>query len=186
LPLLPKDKAIKEVTQEKFEAFLHWLSPEKDKAGEEYERLRFRLTTFFAARNCRFPEDLADETINRVIIKSNELTIENKLAFCYGTAKNVFLESLRKEKNHINIDDIEIAAKPVEPQFADKCLEKCLGKLSTENRTLIIDYFSESKSAKITLREKISETLGITQTNLRMKVVRIKQKLKKCLIECSA
>jgi DNA-directed RNA polymerase specialized sigma24 family protein len=182
---LPEVKAKKEITQDKFKAFLHWLSPEKDKAGEEYERLRFRLTTFFATRNCRFPEDLADETINRVIIKTVEIAVENKLAFFYGVAKNVFLESLRKEKNHVNIDDIEIAAKPVEPKFADKCLDKCLSELSLENRTLIIDYFSESKSAKITLREKISDKLGITQTNLRMKIVRIKQKLKKCLVECA-
>jgi DNA-directed RNA polymerase specialized sigma24 family protein len=183
---LPEVKATKEVTREKFDAFLRWLSVDENAAGEEYERLRFRLTTFFATRNCRFPEDLADETINRVIIKTVEIAVENKLAFCYGVAKNVFLESLRKEKNHVNIDDIEIAAKPVEPKFADKCLDKCLSELSLENRTLIIDYFSESKSAKITLREKISDKLGITQTNLRMKVVRIKQKLKKCLVECSA
>lgn len=183
---MPKIKATKEVTQDKFDAFLRWLSSEEDKAGEAYERLRFRLTTFFSARNCRFPEDLADETINRVIIKTVEQTIENKLAFCYGVAKNVFLESLRKEKNHVNIDDIDIVAKPSESQFADNCLEKCLGELSTENRTLIIDYFSENKAAKITLREKLSNTLGITQTNLRMKVVRIKQQLKKCLIKCSA
>jgi DNA-directed RNA polymerase specialized sigma24 family protein len=183
---LPEIKATKEVTREKFDAFLRWLSVDENAAGEEYERLRFRLTTFFATRNCRFPEDLADETINRVIIKTVEITVENKLAFCYGVAKNVFLESLRKEKNHVNIDDIEIAAKPVKPKFADKCLDKCLSELSLENRTLIIDYFSESKSAKITLREKISDKLGITQTNLRMKVVRIKQKLKKCLVECAA
>jgi DNA-directed RNA polymerase specialized sigma24 family protein len=183
---LSETKATKEVTQEKFDAFLNRLNVDKNKAGEEYERLRFRLTTFFATRNCRFPEELADETINRVIIKTAEITVENKLAFCYGVAKNVFLESLRKEKHHINIDDIEIAAKPLEQKFADKCLDKCLSELSFENRALIIDYFSESKSAKITLREKISDKLGITQTNLRMKIVRIKQKLKKCLIECTA
>jgi DNA-directed RNA polymerase specialized sigma24 family protein len=183
---LPEIKATNEVTREKFETFLRWLSVDENAAGEEYERLRFRLTTYFATRNCQFPEDLADETINRVIIKTSEKPIENKLAFCYGVAKNVFLESLRKEKTHVNIDDIDIAAKPVEPKFADKCLDKCLAELSIENRTLIIDYFSENKSAKITLREKISNNLGITQTNLRMKVVRIKQKLKSCLVECSA
>ncbi len=179
-------KATKEVTQEKFEAFLNWLSVDSDKAGDEYERLRFRLTTYFAGRNCRFPEDLADETINRVTLKLSDQIIENKLAYCYGVAKNVFLESLRKEKTHVNIDDIDIAAKLPEPQFESKCLDKCLNELSTENRTLIIDYFSENKSAKITLREKLSDKLGITQTNLRMKVVRIKQKLKVCLIECVA
>jgi DNA-directed RNA polymerase specialized sigma24 family protein len=185
LSVLQKIKTTKEVTRESFEAFLRWLCPKED-GGAEYERLRFRLTTFFAARNCRFPEDLADETINRVIVKINEQTVEKKLAFCYGVAKNVFLESLRKEKNHVNIDDLEIAAKPLEPQFESECLEKCLSELSIENRTLIIDYFSENKTAKITLREKLSENLGITQTNLRMKIVRIKQKLKNCLVECSA
>ena len=62
----------KEVTREKFANFLDWLSPEHEKAGEEYERLRFRLCTFFGQRRCGFADELADETINRVILKVSE------------------------------------------------------------------------------------------------------------------
>ncbi len=175
----------KELTQEKFAKFLNWLNPDLLIAGEEYERLRFRLTTFFSHRNCRFADELADETINRVTLKIHETIIENKLAFCYGVAKNVFLESLRKEKDFLNIDDVQIAEKKEESSFDSDCLDKCLGELSNENRTLILDYFSENKSAKISLRERLSESLGITQTNLRMKIVRIKKILKVCLMECS-
>src|SRR5919206_345066 len=102
----------KEVTQEKFAGFLEWLSPVGADAGEEYERLRFRLCTFFSQRRCRFPEELADETINRVILKIGEETIENRLAYFYGVAKNVYRESLRKERDHLDVDELRLAAPP--------------------------------------------------------------------------
>lgn len=176
----------KEVTTEKFKNFLAWLSPDGDSsAGEEYERLRFRLCTFFSQRHCRFSDELADETINRVILKISEENIENKLAYCYGVAKNVYRESLRKELNHLDIDEIPLAAKaPAEQSFSGECLDKCLAELSPESRNLILDYFSEVKQAKIELHRRISERLEMTQTALRMRVKRIKQKLKICVQEC--
>jgi DNA-directed RNA polymerase specialized sigma24 family protein len=178
-------KVNKEVTREKFANFLAWLSPEGDNAGEEYERLRFRLCTFFSQRHCSFPDELADETINRVILKSSEEKIENKLAYCYGVAKNVYRESLRKERNHLNVDEIQIAAKaPAEQSFSRECLDKCLAELSPESRNLILDYFSEVKLAKVELHRRISDSLEMTQTALRMRVMRIKQKLKICVQEC--
>jgi DNA-directed RNA polymerase specialized sigma24 family protein len=175
----------KEVTREKFASFLEWLSPDRDSAGEEYERLRFRLCTFFSQRRCSFADELADETINRVILKSSEEKIENKLAYCYGVAKNVFRESLRKERTHLDVDDITIAAKePEEHSFSNECLDKCLAQLSPESRKLLLEYFSEAKQAKIELHRRISESLHLTQTALRMKVMRTKQKLKTCVQEC--
>lgn len=178
-------KADKEVTREKFANFLAWLSPQGESAGEEYERLRFRLCTFFSQRQCKFPDELADETINRVILKSAAEIIENKLAYCYGVAKNVYRESLRKERNHLDIDEVQLAAKaPEEQSFSRECLDKCLAELSPENRNLVLDYFSEVKLAKIELHKRISEKLEMTQTALRMRVMRIKQKLKICVQEC--
>jgi DNA-directed RNA polymerase specialized sigma24 family protein len=175
----------KEVTRERFEGFLDWLSPERDRAGEEYERLRFRLCTFFSQRQCGFADELADETINRVILKSSEEQIENKIAYCYGVARNVYRESLRKDRPHLDIDEVTIAAKaPEEPSFSRECLDKCLETLSPDNRNLLLDYFSEAKLAKIELHRRISETLQTTQTALRMRVMRTKQKLKICVQEC--
>ena len=182
---LPDTRANKEVTSEKFASFLAWLSPDRESAGEEYERLRFRLCTFFAQRQCRFADELADETINRVILKVSEEQIENKIAYCYGVAKNVYRESLRKERTHLDIDDVVVAAKaPEEPKFSDECLDKCLEKLSPESRELVLEYFSEAKLAKIELHRRISESLQMTQTALRMRVMRIKQKLTICVREC--
>jgi DNA-directed RNA polymerase specialized sigma24 family protein len=180
-----ESKAHKEVTPEKFAHFLAWLSPHEDSAGEEYERLRFRLCTFFSQRHCLFSDELADETINRVILKSSEEKVDNKLAYCYGVARNVYRESLRKERTHVNLDEVSIAAKaPAEPTLSRECLDKCLAELSQESRNLILDYFSEVKLAKIELHRRISEKLQMTQTGLRMRVMRIKQKLKICVQEC--
>jgi DNA-directed RNA polymerase specialized sigma24 family protein len=184
-PQLTASKVKKEVTRERFEGFLDWLSPDRDRAGEEYERLRFRLCTFFSQRQCSFADELADETINRVILKSSEERIEHKMAYCYGVARNVYRESLRKERPLLDIDDVTVAAKvPEEPSFSRECLDKCLEKLSPDNRSLLLDYFSEARQAKVELHRRISETLQTTQTALRMRVMRTKLKLKICVQEC--
>jgi DNA-directed RNA polymerase specialized sigma24 family protein len=184
---MPDAKTKKELTPQKFSTFLEWLNPDSDRAGEEYERLRFRLCTFFSQRRCSFADELADETINRVILKSSEEKIENKLAYCYGVAKNVFHESLRKERIHLDIDEVTIAAKaPEEQSFSSECLDKCLEKLPPESKTLLLEYFSEAKMAKIQLHRRISEGLKTTQTALRMRVMRTKEKLKVCVQECMA
>ncbi len=181
----PDTKVKKELTREKFESFLKWLSPDGERTGEVYERLRFRLCTFFSQRRCRFSDELADETINRVILRISEEEIENKLAYCYGVAKNVFRESLRKERNHLDVDEVIVAAKsPEEPGFSRECLDKCLAELSPESRNLILEYFSEIKLAKIELHRRLAESLEMTQTALRMRVMRIKQRLKICVQEC--
>jgi DNA-directed RNA polymerase specialized sigma24 family protein len=182
---LPDTRTKREVTREKFASFLEWLSPDQNSAGEEYERLRWRLFTFFSTRRCSFADELADATINRVILKVGEEKIENKLAYCYGVARNVYRESLRKERTHLQIDDLKIAAKaPEEPSVSNECLDKCLEKLSPENRDLVLEYFSETKLAKIELHRRISESLKMSQTALRMRVMRIKQKLGICVREC--
>jgi RNA polymerase sigma factor (sigma-70 family) len=182
---LPDTTTKKEVTREKFASFLEWLNPDRDIAGDEYERLRFRLCTFFSQRQCGFADELADETINRVILKSSEEKIENKIAYCYGVAKNVYRESLRKQRIHVDIDDVTITAKaPEEPSFSSECLDQCLEKLPPDSRNLLLEYFSEAKLAKIKLHRRISESLETTQTALRMRVMRTKQKLKVCVQEC--
>ena len=184
---MPDAKTKKELTREKFGSFLAWLSPDRETAGEEYERLRFRLFTFFSLRRCTLADELADETINRVILKSAEETIQNKLAYCYGVARNVYREWLRRERPQVDIDEVNIAAASAEePSFSRECLDKCLAELSPETRDLVLDYFSEAKLAKIQLHRRISESLETSQTALRMRVMRIKRKLKICVHHCMA
>ena len=178
--------ANKELTAENFANFLVWLSPNRDAAGEAYERLRFRLSKFFSQRNCNLADELADETINRVILKVGSEPIENKMGYCYGVAKNVFLESLRKTRPQVDLDEVTLAAPEPEeePQISHECLDKCLANLPSDSRNLLLDYFSEAKRRKIELHRRISQTLQMSQTALRMRVMRTKQKLKLCVEQC--
>src|SRR5512139_2426939 len=57
------------LSPELFDSFLAWLHPDREQAGRRYEGIRLRLIKIFTCRGCSCPEDLADETINRVIVK---------------------------------------------------------------------------------------------------------------------
>ena len=76
--------------------FLAGLDPDSDRAGEKYESLRLTLMKFFDWRGAHFPEELADETINRVIRKIDEgETIRDLPTYCHGVARLVLLEKLK-------------------------------------------------------------------------------------------
>lgn len=177
-----------DVTRENFDIFLRWLNPQVEKAGDEYERLRFRLITFFSSRRCLYADELADVTINRTIKKISQLnaeTIDNKSAYVYSIAKYVYLESLRKEKTFLELEEKHFVANPPEEtNFSGKCLDSCLGKLDFDQRKFILEYFSESKAQKIALHKKTAESLEVSPTALRMKASRIKQKLAVCVKDC--
>jgi DNA-directed RNA polymerase specialized sigma24 family protein len=60
------------LTRESFEILLAQLDPDRERAGELYESIRRRLIRLFEWRGCACPEDLADETFNRVARKLAE------------------------------------------------------------------------------------------------------------------
>ena len=62
-----------QLSQATFDRLLHWLDPEPTQAGAKYERIRHKLVKIFVYRGSNIPEDLADETINRVA-ERNEIS----------------------------------------------------------------------------------------------------------------
>ncbi|HKP37054.1 MAG TPA: hypothetical protein VJT71_09355, partial [Pyrinomonadaceae bacterium] len=66
---MPPRRKIHVLAQEDFDRLLAWLDADRERAGVIYEKIRWRLITIFAARNCVTPEDLADETLDRVARK---------------------------------------------------------------------------------------------------------------------
>ena len=86
----------KTLTSEMLERLLHWLAPERERAAERYQTLQWRLILFFQQNNCHIPDELADETMDRVARRLAEG--ENVLAdnYCFGVAKRVLQEYWRK------------------------------------------------------------------------------------------
>lgn len=84
-----------------FDRLLGWLDPNPERAGELYEKIRWRLIAILAARGCRVPEELADETIDRVArrVRDIEATyVGNKSLYFLGVMNNVHHEYLKRPR----------------------------------------------------------------------------------------
>lgn len=171
------------LTQEDFDRLLAWLDPERDKAGQKYEMIRLRLVKIFTCWGCHEAEDLADETINRVTTKVNDIAegYEGDPAlYFYGVAHKVHLEYLRrKPPPAAPLSDIQ---NDIEQEY--ECLERCMEQLSTDQRELILQYYREDKRAKIELRKKLAQRLGIALNALRIRVHKIREILQRCVQRC--
>lgn len=129
-------------------------------------------------------EELADEAINRVVNKIETLEDTysgDPAAYFLGVAQKLILEQL-KQKNREAALEMDIPAP--RPSTDDPCLQVCLEAIQPESRWLILEYYQETKQDKIDNRKVLASRLNITPSALRMRVSRIREDLKKCILEC--
>jgi hypothetical protein len=60
------------LTPNAWSRLLAWLDQGLDSSGERYLEMRRRLVQYFDRRNCVHPDDLADETLNRIARRLEE------------------------------------------------------------------------------------------------------------------
>ena len=172
------------LTQGSFDALLAWLDPNRELAGRKYEDIRTRLIKIFSCRGCCEPEDLADETINRVTNKLKDIEssfIGEQARYFYGVANKVHLEYLRK-KPAPTLPPPTHDPDAIEREY--NCLEKCMQRLTSDNRELVLQYYQEEKQAKIDHRKRLAEQLGIALNALRIRAHRIRASLHECVRNC--
>jgi len=172
------------LTQESFTALLAWLDSDRDAAGKKYEDIRRRLIKIFACRGCSESEDMADESINRVIIRLKDIVetfTGDPALYFYGVANKVHQEYLRRRP--IPVPPVVIdESEDLEREHA--CLEKCIESLTPDNRQLVIQYYQEEKRAKIEHRKQLADQLGIALNALRIRAHRIRTTLQQCVQTC--
>jgi len=184
MSIRPSPKKEWELTEEAFSRFLTWLHPDPEQAGKKYEDVRRRLIKIFACRGCTCPEDLADETINRVTRRVPEIAetyVGDPALYFYGVAHNVHLEYVRRKP------DPKPPPAPDEQSQSEEqyaCLEQCMDRLPSHSRDLVLVYYQEEKHAKIGLRKQLAARLGIPLNALRIRACRIRMNLHECVVEC--
>lgn len=179
-----------------FHRLLAWLDGGTDTQGERYLEIRDRLVRYFARRNCLRPDDLADETLNRVARRLDEAgTIDAVVPaqYCYIVAKFVLLESFRQRTRESEVidssesnrrdafvrdDSVEVR----ERTFA--CLERCLEKCAPAERQLILDYYRTSTGKASDQRKELAMRLGLTANSLAIRASRIRSRLEDCVRAC--
>ena len=178
------------ITQENFDALLNWLDLNREAAGQKYEKIRQRLIKIFACRGCFEAEELADTTINRVMLKLPQISekyIGEPTLYFYGVADKIYHEWLRQQKTIQKLELTETdnyGVSEPESESEYECLEDCLKNLSTVERELIVNYYKEEKKAKIELRRALAVKLGISISALQVKTCRIRGNLQKCVRNC--
>ena len=173
------------LTQTALDSLLAWLDPDRDTAGAKYETIRTRLIKIFTCRGCSEAEDLADETINRVISKLTEVADSyqgDPALFFYGVAKRVQQEYERKKFKPAV--PLPVATPPDEVDQEYECLEKCMQAIPQNQRELVLQYYQEDKRAKINNRRQLAQKLGIAANALRIRACRIRAGLHQCVEAC--
>lgn len=174
------------LTQEAFDAMLVWLDTDRDRAGKKYEAIRHRLIKIFTCRGCKDAEIMADKTIDRVAKKAPDLAQSysgDPALYFYGVANNVHLEYLRKKQPQA-LPPTLVAQQPDDVEQEYQCLERCMERLPSDNRDLVLQYYSEDKQAKIDHRKLLAGRLGVALGALRLRAFRIRQTLHECVSNC--
>lgn len=187
------------ITSGAFQQLLDWLDEGTDSDGQSYLKMRQRLVAYFDRKNCLTPDDLADETLNRVARRLEEegsIETETPAKYCYIAARFVFLEYLREaDKTTNSLDDVlqqpptnSPAAKAFEEnQLKEKmldCLEQCTTKLEPANRDIIINYYYGAERIKIENRRALAQKLNISVNALSIRACRIRDRLEICVGKC--
>jgi DNA-directed RNA polymerase specialized sigma24 family protein len=179
------------LSEEALARFLNCLDSDFDRAGAKYESLRLVLMKFFDWRGALFPEECADETINRIIRKIDEgETIRDISTYCYGVARLVFLEKLKSaESKRVDLEELSpavlVAPGPEERDERLECFERCLRELPLESRQLILQYYSNEGRAKIDGRRALAQRMSIPLNALRNRAQRIRDRLEGCVEGCT-
>ncbi len=167
-----------------FDDLLDWLGPDP---GQQYEIIRTGLIRIFISKGFDDAEDLADQTIDRVIKKLPEIREGyegEKARYFYGVARNIVHEARRRKE--VTTDNIpeNLTRVPVRSDEYE-CLLKCLELLPREKRELILDYYLYEGADKVEHHRRMAEELDITSGALRTRAHHIRRDLEKCVRQCT-
>lgn len=172
------------LSQEAFDSLLKWLDSDREQAAMKYEEIRKRLIKIFTGRACAEAEDLADETINRVTSKLDDLGTEfegDRGRYFFGVANKVYLEFKRRKSpqpSPFSPPD----SNQIELEF--RCMERCIETLSEDERYLLLQYYGAEGGARVEQRKRLADELGIAPNALRIRAYRIRRCLQDCMEKC--
>jgi DNA-directed RNA polymerase specialized sigma24 family protein len=165
-----------ELSREALDRLLQALEADRNLAGRRYELLRRRLIDLFSWYRCENPEELADETLNRLARRLTEgEAIEKIELYALGIARRLWMEVRRRQQQRVVALRELRAHKPEEEQEMLAAVEKCLAKLPESSRKLIVEYYSGKRTV-------LAADAGVSLNTLRNRALRIRQKLYECVI----
>ena len=175
------------LTQPALDGLLALLDPDRDVAAQQYLRIRRDVVRLFEFRGCSTPDEYADETMNRCARKIAEgEQIRDLKTYSIGVARMLVHEMGRdRSRRECPLDEAlePCTAWPAaQSELEDRveALRKSLDELSHDDRFVILHYYEGDKCERIKTRKMLSELFGIGTSTLRMRALRIREKLQLC------
>jgi DNA-directed RNA polymerase specialized sigma24 family protein len=156
------------------------LHPDRQRAEAIYTRLRVTLVRLFEWQNCRESEELADETLSRGLKRLASGTIlddpDNPTPYFIGVGRYVLKEYWKRMRTRAAepIEDHQELRAPQRDLVRKRWLEEALAGLDGEDRRVFVQYFMGD-------RIELSESLGISNAALRIRIFRIRGRLRQLL-----
>jgi DNA-directed RNA polymerase specialized sigma24 family protein len=198
-PTLMKNENL---TKEGFDRLMEWPGKDREAGALKYEAIRRDLIRYFGRSVGADAEELADETINRIIEKlpqiSGSYTGDPKYLF-FRYAQLARLEQTRKlarrklprEDDYRTTGDLpdprtfaKAKAEAEAGEQANFCLIECLRKLRPEERRIFLLYYQEGNRLQLDWRRSLAAEAGISLNALRLQIHRQKERLYACIVEC--
>jgi hypothetical protein len=176
-------------------------------SSAKYREIHRKLTQYFSFKGCTCPEDLTDETIDRVAKRVLQESIHafsnHHLKLFYGFARNVYFEYLKYVERFERLDPgfgeapgrSEGAAWPwailegtdyvdASAEQQHRCLHCCLKRLTDADRDLLLEYYKYPPGKKVPHRKAIAEERHITLNALRIRICRLQSTVGCCVKRC--
>jgi len=177
------------------ESLLRWLAQGAPTGAQQYVEIREKLIVLFRFRGCGDPGELADTTLDRTaraILKPGFAFEGNPIAYLRGVARNVYLESVRgnrtvSQETLPGFADTVAQVSPNDPSIEQlhECLDRCLARLASDKRDLLLRYYRGEKSAKIDGRLQLAQEEGVELTTLRLQIFRLRNVVRRCVESCT-
>jgi DNA-directed RNA polymerase specialized sigma24 family protein len=178
------DPDARSLTPRAFALLLRRLGDDAERSGEGYESLRRTLVRFFDWRGANAPDVCADETLDRLARRLDEDgSIDDVRGYAHGIARLVLLEQWRRPREQ-PAGEAEGRLPAAEPPAEDPrqaCFDLCLAELPEDGRALILEYYAADGRQKIDGRKRLAATLGLSDTALRNRAQRLRDRLERCI-----
>ncbi len=183
------------------ERLLSYFDDNPEIAQEKLLRCRQKLIRRFSAERCYDAEDLASETLERVLtaLDKNPHRVSTQIeAFISGFATMIVHESHRRPVlKEDPLDDLAPANEPrtspmeellitlSEQDDLRNCLERCLDQLDSRERKTLINYYSTESGEKAkTVRRNMALSLGLTSGQLRKLAFNLRSRVEVFTRQC--
>ena len=174
------------ITQEQFDSLLAWLGKDRDLAGMKYETIRAGLVRIFVSKGFSDAEDLADETINRVMARLPDIGANytgEPACYFHGVARNIIRERTRRKEVAAGV--VELVVQPQHDLHEEHdLLARCLDSLPPSKRDFILEYYLYDGHQKIKHHKRMAGQLKITEGAIRSRAYYIRLHLEKCMRQC--